>query len=161
MSASARVRLDAAAAFVAGWPAATELVVIGATREAADDFCRGVTAARGATFGLHRFTLGQLASRIATATLAAAGVTPSTALAADALATRALFELARDGRLDYLAPIADSPGLPRALADTVGELREAGVGPERLAALGAAGPDLGALAAVSYTHLTLPTKRIV
>jgi len=74
-------------------------------------------------------------------------VTPSTALAADALATRALFELARDGRLDYLAPIADSPGLPRALADTVGELREAGVGPERLAALGAAGPDLGALAA--------------
>ena len=98
MSASARVRLEAAAAFVAGWPASTELIVVGATREAADDFCRGVAVARGATFGLHRFTLGQLASRIATATLAARGVTPATALAADALATRALFERRGPGR---------------------------------------------------------------
>ena len=73
MSASARVRLEAAAAFVADCPAATEVLVVGATREAADDFCRGVAVTRGATFGLHRFTLGQLASRIATATLAAAG----------------------------------------------------------------------------------------
>ncbi len=145
MSASARVRLEAAAAFVAGWPASTELIVVGATREAADDVCRGIAASRGATFGLHRFTLGQLASRIATATLAASGVTPATALATDALATRALFELTRDGTLGYLAPIADSPGLPRALADTLGELREAGVAPGRLAPLGAAGPDLGHL----------------
>jgi ATP-dependent helicase/nuclease subunit B len=146
VSASARVRLEAAGAFVAECPAATEVLVVGATREAADDFCRGVAVARGATFGLHRFTLGQLASRIATATLAARGVTPATALAADALATRALFELTRDGTLGYLAPIADSPGLPRALADTLGELREAGVAPGRLADLGAAGPDLGRLA---------------
>ena len=146
MSASARVRLDAAAAFVAGWPASTELIVVGATREAADDVCRGLAASRGATFGLHRFTLGQLASRIATATLAADGVTPATGLATDALATRALFELTRDGTLGYLAPIADSPGLPRALADTLGELRAAGVAPARLAGLGAAGPDLGHLA---------------
>ena len=146
MSASAQVRLEAAAAFVASWPASTELIVLGATREAADDVCRGIAATRGATFGLHRFTLGQLASRIATATLATAGVTPAGALATDALATRALFELTRDGTLGYLAPIADSPGLPRALADTLGELREAGVDPSRLAALGAAGPDLGHLA---------------
>ena len=152
VSASARVRLEAAAAFVAGCPAATEVVVVGATRDAADDFCRGVAVARGATFGLHRFTLGQLASRLATATLAARGVTPATALAADALATRALFELTRDGLLGYLAPIADSPGLPRSLAETLGELREAGVAPERLRTLDAAGPDLAALGA-RYTAL--------
>ena len=142
VSASARVRLDAATAFVTRWPPATEVVVVGATREAADDLCRGVAAARGATFGLHRFTLGQLASRIATATLAGQGVTPATPLAADALAARALFELTRTAALDYLAPIADSPGLPRSLAETLGELREAGVRPERLAALRGAGPDL-------------------
>ncbi len=146
VSASARVRLEAAAAFVGEWPPATELILVGATREAVDDLCRLVAVRDGATFGLHRFTLGQLASRIATATLAAGGVTPATALAADALATRALFELARDGTLAYLAPIADSPGLPRALADTLGELREAGVDPAALAAVGAAGPDLGHLA---------------
>jgi ATP-dependent helicase/nuclease subunit B len=147
ISASARVRLDAAAAFLAGWPPATEVIVVSGTREAADDFCRGVAAARGATFGLHRFTLGQLASRIAASTLAARGVTPATALAADALATRALFELTRAGTLGYLAAIADSPGLPRALAETLGELREAGVAPDRLGTLDAAGPDLAHLGA--------------
>ena len=144
VSSSARVRIEAASAFVADWPAATELIVVAATREAADDFCRGLAATRGATFGLHRFTLGQLASRIATAALAAGGVTPATGLAADALATRALFELSQSGTLGYLAPIADSPGLPRALAETLGELREAGVATDRLSAVGA-GPDLAHL----------------
>jgi ATP-dependent helicase/nuclease subunit B len=145
VSASARVRLDAAAGFVAAWPASTEVLVVGATREAADDFCRRVAVDRGATFGLHRFTLGQLASRIATAALAAGGITPATALAADALATRALFELTQSGTLEALAPIADSPGLPRALADTLGELREAGVGPEQVAPHGATCADLAPL----------------
>ena len=138
------MRLEAAAAFLAGWPASTEVLVVGATRDAADDFCRQVALSRGAAFGLHRFTLGQLASRIATAALAAAGVTPATALAADALATRALFELSQEGTLGYLAPIADSPGLPRALAQTLGELREAGVATARLSDLDA-GPDLAHL----------------
>jgi hypothetical protein len=147
VSASARVRLEAAAAFVAGWPPATEVIVVGATRDAADDFCRQAAVARGAIFGLHRFTLGQLASRIGTAALAADGVTPATALATDALATRALFELTREATLGYLAPIADSPGLPRALAETLGDLREAGVETDRLASLGAAGPDLAHLGA--------------
>ncbi len=147
VSASARVRLDAASAFVADWPAATELIVVAATREAADDFCRRVAVARGAVFGLHRFTLAQLVSRIGIAALAAEGVTPATALATDALATRALFELTGDGTLGYLAPIADSPGLPQAVADTLGELREAGVDLDRLMSLGAAGPDLAHLGA--------------
>lgn len=147
VSASARVRLEAAAAFVGGWPASTELLIVGATREAADDFCRAIAVTRGATFGLHRFTLGQLASRIASATLAARGVTPATSLSADALATRALFELTRGGTLGYLAPIADSPGLPRAVAETLGELREAGVATSRLSSLGGAGPDLAHLGA--------------
>ena len=146
VSASGRVRLEAADAFLARWPAATEVLVVGATREAADDLCRRVAATRGATFGLHRFTLTQLASRIAAATLAARGATPATALAADALATRALSELSRDGGLRHLAAVADSPGLPRALAETLGELREAGVAPERLQALdGAAAADLEGL----------------
>ena len=74
-------------------------------------------------------------------------MTPATALAADALATRALFDAAGAGTLAYLAPIADSPGLPRSLAETLGELREAGVAPERLSSLDAAGPDLARLGA--------------
>jgi hypothetical protein len=146
VSASGRVRLEAAAAFLARWPAATEVLVVGATREAADDLCRQVAATRGATFGFHRFTLTQLASRIAAPARAARGATPATGLAADALATRALADLSRDGALRHLAPVAESPGLPRALAETLGELREAGVEPARLGALdGPAAADLGEL----------------
>ena len=45
-STSAAERLHAAVAFVVGVPAATELVIIGALRDAADDLARRVTAAR-------------------------------------------------------------------------------------------------------------------
>ena len=44
------------------------------------------------------------------ATLAARGATPATALAADALATRALSSSSRDGALRHLAPVVGEPG---------------------------------------------------
>ncbi|HEY8548778.1 MAG TPA: PD-(D/E)XK nuclease family protein [Vicinamibacterales bacterium] len=143
---AASERLAAAEAFVSQWGASAEIVVLGATREAADDFCRGVTLRRGATFGLHRFTLGQFAARVAGGSLAARDVALASGLGAEAIAARAIFETARVGGLRYLAPVADAPGLPRAVAATLGELREAGVPPGRLAAESAAGPDLARLA---------------
>src|SRR5213593_50838 len=60
-SPSAAERLNAANAFVERVPAATEVLIVGATRDAADDLARRVTVARGATFGLHRVSLTQLA----------------------------------------------------------------------------------------------------
>jgi len=87
-SAMAAERLEVATRFVERFPAATEVLIVGATREAADDLARRITKARGATFGLHRTSLTQLAWRCAAAELAMRGVAPATGLGTEALAAR-------------------------------------------------------------------------
>jgi len=79
-SPSAAERLGAASAFVERFPVATEVLIVGASRDAADDLARRVTAARRATFGLHRASLTQLAVRFAAEEMARLGVAPVTAL---------------------------------------------------------------------------------
>ena len=54
LSSSATVRLEAARQFVLDAPPSAEILVIGASRGAADDFVRTLAATRGATFGLYR-----------------------------------------------------------------------------------------------------------
>ena len=56
-STSAAVRLAAAVQFLETFSASTEVVVVGATRGAADDFVRSVARPAAATFGLTRFGL--------------------------------------------------------------------------------------------------------
>jgi len=91
-------RLHAATVFVERVPAAAEVLIIGASRDAADDLARRVTAARGATFGLHRTSLTQLAVRFATMDMARLAVAPATPLGAEAVAARVSFEAVRDRR---------------------------------------------------------------
>src|SRR5881409_2254680 len=134
-SSSAAERLGAASAFVERFPTATEVLIVGASRDAADDLARRVTAARGATFGLHRASLTQLAVRFAAAEMARLGVAPATTLGAEAIA-------AREPALAYFAPVARFPGFARALAATLGELRLGGVAPGALAKLDGAARDV-------------------
>src|SRR5262245_33622400 len=122
-SASAEERVRAAAAFVLRVPDATELLIIGALRDAADDLARQVTAARGATFGLHRTSLTQVALQLAAAEMARLGVAPATALGAEAVAARVAFDALREQAVAYFAPVARFPGFAQALAATLGELR--------------------------------------
>jgi ATP-dependent helicase/nuclease subunit B len=144
-SAGAEERLNAARAFLASFAEATELLVIGASREAADDLCRDLTRTRGTTFGLHRFTLGQYASRVAGPSLAEQGLALCTPLGAEAVAARAAFEAKRRNTLSYLEPVVGCPGLPRALASTLNELRQAQVPSSSLRRLPLPGPDLATL----------------
>src|SRR4051812_16225171 len=95
-AASAAARLDAAAAFLDRTPADQPVTIIGATRGAADDLARRIAARRGATLGLARVSLTQLAARTAVVALAADGRTPSSGLGAEAVAARAVFEATRD-----------------------------------------------------------------
>src|SRR5256886_6548436 len=118
-SPSAAERLTAANAFVERVPASTEVLIVGACRDAADDLARRVTAARGATFGLHRASLTQLAVRFAAAEMARLGVAPATALGAEAVAARVSFEALRDQALAYFAPVARVPRFARVLAATL------------------------------------------
>jgi len=145
-SPSASARLSAADAFVERFPADTEVLIAGATRDAADDLARRVTVARGATFGLHRASLTQLAVRLAAAEMARLGVAPATALGAEAVAARVSFEALRERALGYFAPVARFPGFARALAATLGELRLGGVAPGALEKLDGPARDVAEMA---------------
>ena len=144
---SAQARLDAASAFVRSFAPGTELLLVGATRDAIDDLVRGLPLARGASFGLHRFSLAQLAAQLAAVPLAEQGLVPASALGAEVLAAHCAFEAVRDGALQYFTPVVQLPGFGRALARTLNELRLARVAPDGLTPLGARGADLARLLA--------------
>ncbi|MGH7785336.1 MAG: PD-(D/E)XK nuclease family protein, partial [Candidatus Binatia bacterium] len=144
-SASAIDRLRAAAAFIGAAPPGAELLLVGASREAIDDLVRSLSSRRAATFGLHRFTLTQLAARLAAPPLSARGLATCTRLGAEAVAARATFEVLAAGAIPYFAPVARCPGFGATLASTVAELRGAGVDPTQLAAQGASVAQLGVL----------------
>ena len=120
-------------------------LIVSVSRGAADDFARAVAAERGGAVGLHRFSLTQLAARLAAPVLAARGIAPATRMGSEAVATRAVFEARREEGLAYFEPVAGMPGFPRALARTLHELALAGVGADRLRALPLGGRDLAQL----------------
>ena len=144
-SASAAARLEAAAAFLRAFPPSQPITIVGATRGAADDLARRVALARGATVGVARFSLTQLAARVAATRLAGRGVAPATVLGSEAVAARVAFDARAGQALAYFGDVAGTPGFPRALAQTIGDLRSASVDPARLADAGRAGGDLARL----------------
>ena len=106
-------------------------MVVGATRGAADDFVRDI-ARRRSTFGVHRFSLVELAARATALAAAAAGKIAGTQTNAEAVAARVTFDAFAAGDLPYFGPVAGMPGFPKALARTVHELRLAGVDPHSM-----------------------------
>jgi len=128
-STSAAARLDAAHAFLAARPASSEIVIVGASRGAADDLARAAAQRAGATFGVTRCSLVELAARAArTAAGAAPRRVPGTQAGSEANAARAVFEALGANELEYFLPVAGMPGFPKALARTIHELRLAGIG---------------------------------
>jgi hypothetical protein len=146
VSTSAAARLDRAARFIGQFPPGTEIIVVGASRGAADDFVRAVASRSGATFGLSRFSLTELAARAA-ALSSSAAVVPGTQATIEAMAARAVFDARAAHDLAYFGPVAATPGFPRALARTLHELRLAGVTSARLSGGSAASADIGRLLA--------------
>src|SRR6266550_5212024 len=100
-SSYAAARLEAARRFVVGASPASEILIVSASRGAADDFARDIGRTRGATFGLYRFSLTQLAARLAAPLLAQERQSPTTALGVQAVAARALFDADADRALRY------------------------------------------------------------
>ncbi|NUR77484.1 MAG: PD-(D/E)XK nuclease family protein, partial [Thermoleophilia bacterium] len=104
------------------------VIVIGPTLEGAGEILRLATGEVGAAFGWERTTLPRLAATLAGETLAERGLVPAGRLSLDALATRIVHDLGSSG-LGRFEAVADRPGLPRALARTIDELRMARVAP--------------------------------
>ena len=144
-SSSAQLRLQEARVFVETHAAGGDVWLVGASRGAVDDLARGMAARAGATVGVHRFSLTQLALHLAGPVLASAGLAPVTYLGSEAVAARATFDAQKEGALQYFAPVARTPGFPRALARTLQELRLAGVTADRLGRLPLGGADLAGL----------------
>lgn len=140
--ASAAARLDAARARILEID--PPILVIAATRAAADEFAFSIAHARGATFGITRSSVAELVARLAVPALARHGLAPSAPLSDEAVAARVTHELMTDGALKYFAPVADLPGFPRALSRTLAELRMAALAPSHLSGH-AANDDLAAL----------------
>jgi hypothetical protein len=101
------------------------VLVVGASREAVDDFVREIADERGASFGLHRFSFMQLVAFLAAGELAEAGTVPGTALGLEAVAARSAFAANDAGSIPRLAQVCRFPGFARALAATLRELRHA------------------------------------
>ncbi len=144
-SARAADRIAAAAAWLRALPPAGESLVVAANWEAADDFVRGLADERGAAFAVHRLTFDKAIAVFAAEALADRDLAPAVGLTVTAVAARAAHIVAGSDRLDYFAPIADRNGFAPAIARTIGELRLAGVEPQRLRALDSVGASLSAL----------------
>ncbi len=124
-SPSARERVAAATRWLAERRAGEPVLVVAASSDAASELLRGAASARGAAFGWHRATLPRVAAELARPALVAAGLVPAGALATQALTARVVHELARAGLLGRFEALAPGPGLVRALARTLAELRHA------------------------------------
>jgi RecB family exonuclease len=138
-------RLAEARAWIAARADGPGVLIVSASRGAADDIARSVALARGGAVGLHRFSFAQLAARLAAPVLAARGVAPVSASGAEAIAARAAFDVSHEGGLSYFAPVSQTPGFPRALARTLQELMLARVEGSALERLPLGGPDLARL----------------
>ena len=141
----AAIRLREARKFLSEFDPGVEVLILGASRGSVDDLARAISLERGATFGLHRFSLTQLAARLALIELASHDSAPTTVLGHEAVATRAAFESRADDALQYFSPVSQSPGFPKALARTLLELRLAAVVNRDLVRLPRSGSDLAAL----------------
>ncbi len=143
-------RIRYARAWLEARAAAEEVLIVGATLDAANELARGVAKEKAAAFGWHRLTLSQLAHAIATPALATRQLTPLSPIGTEAIVTRIVYRLNEQGRLGRYHTLAAAPGFPRAAAGVIRELRLAGLPPDSLAHTV---PDLLPLATTYETEL--------
>src|SRR5262252_6416649 len=130
-----------------------ERLLVSATRTAGDELLRGICSQTGFVFGVHRFTVPQLAIQIATSRLIDVGKTVLAGVAVDALAARAVHSCRQEHELAWFEPVANTPGFFRALASTITELRLNNVDQRQLKRSGAGGLDVANLLRRYGSHL--------
>ncbi len=131
-SACSSVRLAAAHGWLLERERDQPLTVLAPSPAAARACIRTVAAQHGAVFGWEANTLARFAAELAAPSLAASGRAPAGALVVEALAATSVDTLRTEGALGRYTAVADQPGLPRALARTLMELRAQRVSPSQL-----------------------------
>lgn len=125
-------RLDVARAWLTGQRADLPLTVLASSAFAATELIHTVAAEKGAVFGWRRDTLTRYAVELAAPRLAERGLAPAGNLVVEALCASCVDALRRQNALGRFTPVADQPGLPRALALTLIELRAQRITPAEL-----------------------------
>jgi ATP-dependent helicase/nuclease subunit B len=120
-----------------------EILVLAPTRAAANELA--LNAFERGCQGIHALTITQLAAQLAARSLAQERLVPISQLGTEALANRIVHAAMHAKELRYFAPVAQTPGFPRAVAKTISELRLEGVEMADLAATGPPGSDLASL----------------
>ena len=139
ISSTGHRRIHCAQRWLENRAAAEEVLIVGATLDAANELARKVAKKKGAAFGWHRLTLAQLAFAVAAPILAAHGLTPLSRIGVGALIARLVHRMNAEGRLSRYRSVVTTPGFPRAVAGVIAELRLARIS---LEAIGASAPDL-------------------
>jgi ATP-dependent helicase/nuclease subunit B len=132
-------RLARARAWLEARAPAEELLIVGASLDAANELARSVVQTTGAAFGWHRIALPQLAAGLAAPAMAERGVVSVGRLGVEAVVCRAVHGLRSIDALGRYAAIAEGPGFARGIANVLTELRLADLASE---ALGKVAPDL-------------------
>jgi ATP-dependent helicase/nuclease subunit B len=112
------------------------VLVVGATLDAASELLREVATRVPAAFGWERITLVRVAGLAAAKALREKELSPLSPLGVEAVCARLVHQLGAKGELGRFQPVWKQPGLARALARTLAELRLAAARP---------GGDLGRL----------------
>jgi RecB family exonuclease len=145
VSAGSSARLAAARAWLSAIPRDADALILASHPHAADQLVRDEVAGGDSRFGVVRLTPTRLAARLAAPELARRGAAPVTTLSLTAVVTRAVHRLPASSASGRFDGVRGRPGFPHAVAATIEELREAGVGRDRLRTLEPWGPDLATI----------------
>jgi hypothetical protein len=132
-SVASRSRIDRARAWLETRDAAEEVLVLGASLNAANELARSLAKTKGAAFGWYRLTLTQLAANIASPVLTERGLASISQIGSEATVARLVHRLRIEQRLGRFHTIAHTPGFSRAISAVLRELRFAQLSSEALA----------------------------
>src|SRR3569623_801807 len=122
VSARSELRVREATAWLAAREPGREVLVLGATTDAAGEVIRAVALARGSAFGMHRFPLGRLAAELAKHELVERDLAAVGGLPIEALCARGSPGCIQTGSNRPSVPARRIRWTTRALARTLGEL---------------------------------------
>jgi ATP-dependent helicase/nuclease subunit B len=118
-------RIARAKTWLTSRPQTEEVLVVGATLDAANELARQVVQDKGAAFGWHRLSFSQLAATIAAPLLAERGLVSLSRVGTEAIVARLVHRLRIEGKLGRYQSVSEMPGFPRAMTNVIAELRSA------------------------------------
>src|SRR5260370_9604476 len=102
VSSDAAARVQIARDWIQAYPTDTEILVVAHSVEGAADLHLSVVSSTGSWFGIKRFTLNVLASRLAQHALAASATAPASNLCFTAVVARPIHPLRSGSKMNYL-----------------------------------------------------------